>query len=307
MASLQTTQPKANKHVTFKDQSDLSEQEDCPRDFFQFPTDFEGLSHSQFAEAGFPIHNVEDSFFVTFNSGEDVSEMPENSNTYKSAASSKEKKKGTEQKKPQKIQVNLKINGAQALDIRTDDGESLFFVSQPSPSCGDHAGLLHAKSSLSSPDAPEDPPFVMRDTPKKRGVALNSPTKKRLNNLGLKLGLINNSVPSKTDRGKGVDSPSMAGLLHSTSAGIDVNVGMVSNSELRELTPSNQQAGHFFDAPSSPIIFGTAAMGSPMAKASSADFSGGKKKKASKIFQRITSPLLNRRTVRATELDDASI
>jgi hypothetical protein len=298
---------KVNKQVTFRDQWNLSETVNDPRDMFAFPTDFEGLSSSQFAAAEFPISNGEDIFFATF-SGEETSQISENTHM-KSAGGSRKKSKGAELKKPTKIQVNLKINGAKSLNIGKDNDESLFFVSQPSPSCGDHADLLGAQNSFSSPKALEAPKFAIRDAPKKRGVALNSPTKKRLNNLGLKLGLINNAVPSKTDRGNDVDSPSMAGLLNSNtvSTGIE-NVGMVSNSELKELTPSHQRPGHFFDAPSSPIIFGTAAMGSPLTKASPADFSGGKKTKASKILQRITSPLLNRRTVRAAELnDDASI
>lgn len=280
------------------DQWNLSGQrENVNNDHFAFPSDFEGFTCSQLDDVTFQASNSNDSLL---GANLDLAESSKRSTT---------KGRVLDGKIRPKVRVNLKIDGAPTLDIKKSDDESMFFVSRPSPTCGDNAGLLKTEQhSFSSSKAPKASSLVIkpRDTPKKRGVALNSPTRKRLNNLGLKLGLINNAVPSKNEQDKNADSPSMAGLLLENE---DENVRFVSNSELRELTPTHQQSGHFFESPSSPIIYGSLVAGSlnqKNAKVGSADFGSGRKKKATKFLQVIASPLLGRKTLRTELSDDAS-
>jgi hypothetical protein len=283
---------------------------DINDDNVSFPTGFECLTRSQFDAAEFST--TDHSFFpATFDEDKCLPFAPEQK-VKASRVGIKKMTKACEKKQPQ-IKVNLKIDGAPALNVSKSNEESLFFVSQPSPSCGDNAGLLQTQHCFGLPTKVSEATSTVtldrvRDTPKKRGVVLNSPTKKRLNNLGLKLGLIHNAVPKKDDRCREGESPSMAGLLHHISTA-DENVGMISVQELRDMTPKHQQSGHFFESPSSPIIYGSLAAGSPMhknLKTYQTGFDTGKKKKASKIIQRITSPLLTRRTGRAELNDDAS-
>ena len=291
-----TTEPiKPEEDQVQWDQWNLSgQQRDIDDNRFAFPSDFEGLTCSQFDDITFQASNSNDSLHGA---------------NLEQAESSERSTKNVDiqdYKLHPKIRVNLKIDGAPTLNINKSDDESMFFVSQPSPTCGDNAGLLQTQQhSFSSSKTSKASPLIIkaRDTPKKRGVALNSPTRKRLNNLGLKLGLINNVIPSKNEQDKNAGSPSMTGLLLNHN---DENVKFVSNSELRELTPTHQPSGHFFVAPSSPASLIAGSLTQKNIKVGSADFGSEKKKKAAKIFQVIASPLRGRKAFRTELSDDAS-
>eukprot|EP00956_Cyclotella_meneghiniana_P007567 scaffold10205_cov52-Cyclotella_meneghiniana.AAC.4 len=267
--------------------------QDISNDSLGFSSDFKGLLSSHFNAADIHKSNDGNDLFVdAFQSLQFVPKKSDGKNAYT------ESKAG--EKNLTKIKVNLKIEGAPQLDIdKNADEESMFYVSQPSPSCRDDAGLLQTQHSSGSPQTFESPaPFD--PAPKKRGVALNSPTKRRLNNLGLKLGLIS-AGPSKND----LESPSMDSLLKS---GEDENIGMVSNGQLRQLTPSNQETGQFFASPPSPIMHGTLMPESPTknkTETSQADFGASRKKITNRVLKRITTPLkLGRRMGRAEVNDE---
>lgn len=260
-------------------------------DSLGFPSNFGGLSSSHLDAADINKSNNDDEPFVdAFQSLQIVPKKSPHKET-----------KAREKNLP-KIKMYLKIEGAPQLDIdKNADDESMFYMGQaPSPSCGDDAGLLQTQHSSGSPQKSESPTLFV--TPKKRGVALNSPTKKRLNNLGLKLGLIN-AGPSNND----LDSPSMDNLLKLTD-GQDENIGMISNGQLRQLTPSNQESGHFFASPPSPIMHGSLMSESSTnnkTNTSQADFSASRKKMATRVLKRISTPLkLGRRMGRAGVNDD---
>ncbi|KAL3800470.1 hypothetical protein HJC23_011707 [Cyclotella cryptica] len=299
----------------------LSNQDDTEECDVTFPTDFENLTCDQLV-SNFST-SIDDSLFPVAFDEENVGQFcpPGHQATHSCNAS-----KTTVQRHRKLPKIKISIEGAPSFKIE-DNGMNkaspMFFVSQPSPSCGDHAGLLHTQHCFKTPKELINE-REKKESTKKHLLLLKNPTKR----LNIKE-FISHTFPSKHERDKDALSPSMTSLLNminnEASMDMDENVGLVSVRELASLTPKAHQSEHFFVGPIASPISNNAgtlrkAPSSPMQSSSlveqqalcvssmhrNSSPGGDKKKKItnSNILQRIKSPLLNGRKLGNAGLND---
>ncbi|KAL7488094.1 hypothetical protein ACHAW6_013696 [Cyclotella cf. meneghiniana] len=280
-----------------------------------FPTDFENLTGDEVASNY--ATSTYDSFFPVDFDDENIPKII--------PLSCKATSNSTVQRKRKLPKIKISIEGAPTFKVDgngMNKASPMFFFSQPSPSCGDNAGLLQSRHYFDKPRALFDGKGKI-ETSKKILLPLTNPTKI----LNIKE-FINHSFPLKHERDKDGLSPSTAGLLemnhNAGSMEMDENVCLVSVRELANLTPKTHECEHFFvgpissptanktgtlqKAPSSPMLYGSvvrpALCVSPVQKKLTPGRDKKKKNTNTKILQRIKSPLLSGKKLGSVGLND---